>query len=77
MVTKMRKMLELQVFFFLNYWSDKWLLENKKNDTSGICPYANQEKFTTKTVCKNVIKKFVSITLFLEESMILLKGKKM
>ena len=41
-----------------------------------MCPYANQQEFATKTVCKNVIKKFVSITLLLKESMILLKGKK-
>ena len=41
-----------------------------------MCPYANQQKFATKTVCKNIIKKFVSITLLLKESMILLKGKK-
>ena len=40
-------------------------------------PYANQLEFATKTICKNVIKLFVSITLLIKESMILLKGNKM
>ena len=42
-----------------------------------LCPYANQKKFATKMVCKNVKKKFVSIALLLKESIILLKGNKM
>ena len=37
---------------------------------------ANQYEFATKTICKNVVKKFVSITLLLKESMILFKEKK-
>ena len=40
----------------------------------GSC--ANQYEFATKIVCKNVVKKFVSITLLLKESIILFKGKK-
>ena len=37
---------------------------------------ANQLEFATKTVYKNVVKKFMSIALLLKESMILFKGKK-
>ena len=36
----------------------------------------NQKKFTTSTVCKNVVEKFVTIVLLLKESMILLKRAK-
>ena len=39
----------------------------------GLC--ANQYKFAIKTVCKNVVKKYVSIALLLKKSMILFKGK--
>ena len=39
-------------------------------------PCANQYEFATKTVCKNIVKKFVSIALLLKELMILIKGKK-
>ena len=39
----------------------------------GSC--ANQYKFATKIICKNVVKKNVSIALLLKESMILFKGK--
>ena len=38
--------------------------------------HVNQYEFATKTICKNVVKKFVSITLLLKESMIFLKGNK-
>ena len=40
-------------------------------------PICELIEFATKIVCKNVIKKFVSITLLLKESMIFLKGNKM
>ena len=40
-----------------------------------VGPCANQLEFATKTVCKNVVKKFISIALLLKESMILFKGK--
>ena len=39
----------------------------------GSC--ANQYEFATKTVCKNIIKNFVSIALLLKELVILFKGK--
>ena len=39
----------------------------------GSC--VNQYEFATKTVCKNVVKKFMSIVLLLKELMILFKGK--
>ena len=61
-------MLKLQVFF-INYWCDKWLLVSKKMMWV-VCPYVNQYEFATKIGCKNVVKKFVSITLLLKESMI-------
>ena len=35
MVTKMRKILELQVFF-INYLCNNWLLVSKKNNVSGV-----------------------------------------
>ena len=38
---------------------------------------ANQLEFATKIVCKNIEKKFVSLTLLLKESMILFKENKM
>ena len=41
-----------------------------------VGPYANQKEFATKTVYKNIVKKFVSIILLLKELMILFKGKK-
>ena len=41
-----------------------------------VGPCANQLEFATKTVCKNVVKKFMSIALFLKESMILFNRKK-
>ena len=37
--------------------------------------HANQYEFATKTICKNIVKKFVSITLLLKELMILFKEK--
>ena len=37
---------------------------------------ANQEKFTTTTVCKNVIENFVARVVLLKESMIILKEAK-
>ena len=37
----------------------------------------NKKNLLPKTVCKNVVKKFVNITLHSKESMILFKGKKM
>ena len=40
----------------------------------GLC--ANQYEFATKTIFKNVVKKFVSIILLLKESMILFKRTK-
>ena len=40
-----------------------------------VGPYANQYEFATKTVCKNVVKNFVSIILLLKESIILFKRK--
>ena len=39
-------------------------------------PNANQQEFATKIVCKNVVKKFVSIVSLLKESMILFKENK-
>ena len=41
-----------------------------------VGPCASQYEFATKTICKNVVKKFMSIALLLKESMILFKGKK-
>ena len=41
-----------------------------------VGPCANQYEFATKTVCKNVVKNFVSIILLLKESIILFKRKK-
>ena len=37
---------------------------------------ANQEKFTTTTICKNVIENFVTRVVLLKESMIILKRVK-
>ena len=50
------------------YW------QSKSGVNSG--PSANQYKFYTSTVCKNVVKKFMAIALLLKELMILLKGAK-
>ena len=70
-------MLKLQVFFFIiNYWYNKKLLVSKEM-LWVVGPYANQKEFATKTFCKNVVKKFVSIILCFKESMILFKGNKM
>ena len=41
-----------------------------------VGPCANKKEFATKTVCKDVIKKFVSIALLLKELKILLKKNK-
>ena len=40
-----------------------------------VDPSANKKKFTTLTIYKNCIEKFVIITLLLKESMILLGGQ--
>ena len=37
---------------------------------------ANQYEFATLIFCKNIIKKFVTVTLLLKESMILLRKAK-
>ena len=37
---------------------------------------ANQQEFAILTVCKNVIEKFVTITMLLKESMIFLREQK-
>ena len=66
-------MLEPQTFLQIvdvvsGYWQSKSGVNNG--------PRANQYKFSTSTVSKNVVKKFMAIALLLKELMILLKGAK-
>ena len=51
------------------------IIGKSKSGVSGE-PSANQYEFSISTVCKNIVEKFVAITLFLKELMILLKGGK-
>ena len=51
------------------------IIGKSKSDVSGG-PSANQYEFSTSTICKNIVEKFVVITLFLKELMILLKRVK-
>ena len=68
MITKMRKMLKLQVYYKL--FMLEWCVHMRTNKN------LLQKRFV-KILYKNVIKKFLSITLLLKESMILLKRNKM
>ena len=68
MVTKMRKMLKLQVYYKL--FMLEWCVHMRTN--KNLLP-----KRFVKILYKNVIKKFLNITLLLKESMILLKRNKM
>ena len=74
MVFEKKKILELQFFFIINYWSGEWLLISKKSYISSG-PRCESIKICILEVCKNIVEKFMAITSLLEELMILLRGQ--
>ena len=59
---------------FTNYWYDEWLLVNKKSNISSE-PRCELVINCTSTVCKDIVEKFVVISLLLKESTILFRGQ--
>ena len=56
----MKKMLVTN--FFTYCWYEEWLLVSKKNDVSGESR-CKSVRICTSTVCKNIVDKFVVVTL--------------
>ena len=56
----MKKMLVIE--FFTYCWYEEWLLVSKKNNVSGEST-CKSVRICTSTVCKNIVDKFVIVTL--------------